>query len=99
MTLWISCQHGAKLVEAAASNSHDAVHGALEEMLARHNQEGRRVRNILRNGEPAWDVVDESGVVNVTYWISRGTDVLTPHMVESSDTRGDSTPTHRSAEK
>jgi hypothetical protein len=65
MSLWISCKSGSELLALAMSASHDYVHAELEATL-------ERVRNILRDGEPAWDVLDPAGAVKATYWISRG---------------------------
>jgi hypothetical protein len=72
MSLWISCQSGTELSAMAVSASHDQVHGELEATLERHGREGLRVLNVLRDGEPAWDVLDSVGTVKATYWISRG---------------------------
>ena len=72
MSLWISCQSGSEVSASAQSASHDFVHGELEATLDRLGREGLRVRNVLRNGEPAWDVLDSVGLVKATYWISRG---------------------------
>jgi hypothetical protein len=72
MSLWISCKSGGELLALAMSASHDTVHAELEATLDRLGREGLRVRNILRGGEPAWDVLDPAGAVKATYWISRG---------------------------
>ena len=71
MSLWITCQNGTDVMSGEGSASHDAVHGELEATLERHAREGLRVRNVLRDGEPAWDVLDASGALRATYWISR----------------------------
>lgn len=72
MSLWISCRHGGELSMGIVSTSHDAVHDALEETFERLGRQGLKVRNVLRDGEPAWDVLDAGGAVRATYWISRG---------------------------
>ena len=72
MSLWISCKRGSEMMALAVSASHDYVHGELEDTLDRHGREGLRIRNVLRDGQPAWDVLDPAGSVKATYWISRG---------------------------
>lgn len=72
MPLWITCCSGTDVRALSPTISHDEVYESLDKLLDRHFQMGRKVRNVLRDNRPAWDVVDPAGAVLETYWISRG---------------------------
>jgi hypothetical protein len=70
--MWISCLREGETRTVTPAASHDEIHHQLDDVLDRHAQDGQRVRNVLRGGEPAWDVLDPAGAVHATYWVSRG---------------------------
>jgi hypothetical protein len=72
MALWITCCSGTDVRALAPATSHDEVHQALDRVLDDHSRHGHRIRNVLRDNSPAWDVMDAAGAVLATYWISRG---------------------------
>jgi hypothetical protein len=78
MPLWITRCSGTEVRALSPSPSHDEVHQTLDSVLDDHFRQGHRIRNVLRDNAPAWDVLDPAGAVLATYWISRGSRVSDP---------------------
>jgi hypothetical protein len=76
MSLWITCLSGTDVRDLAVAASHDEVYEVLDDVLDGHVHAGRHVRNVLRDGQPAWDIIEPSGSVLATYWISQDPRVM-----------------------